>query len=172
MAKANTKRYNASWFTKTYATAVKRKGPLTKAMVEDALRRSFGNHGKAAALLGVSRVRVTQFVSQYADLAVLVENGKELSGDLGEDVILHAMKLGDSSVARWFLEKSQVGKKRGYGGSTELSFGDDDLRLLARSLGGDPEEARRFDAALDITPAQKQIAAQADDRGRDTGGGS
>jgi hypothetical protein len=168
MAKANAA-YNSAWLTKACAPPQKPKAPLTKRAVARALRRAFGNHGRAAALLGVTRQRIQQIVSSEPDLSALAEEARELHGDLGEDVVLHAMKQGDSSVARWFLEKSQIGKRRGYGSSTEINFGDEDLALLARSLGRDIEEARRFDAALDITPAQKQVAAQADDRSRDSG---
>jgi len=168
---ANTapKRYDGRWFDKANASCGSNKRKLTKAVVAKALRRVAGNHTKAAVLLGCTRSRVTQWVSANSDLAAIVEEARETCGDLGEDVVLHAMKHGDSSAARWFLEKSQIGKKRGYGSSTEINFGDEDLALLARSLGRDIEEARRFDAALDITPAQKQVAAQADDRSRDPG---
>ena len=164
------RKYQSAWLTKVNSVPLNKKVAISKPRVAMALRKAFGNHARAAAMLGLSRSRVTQIISADPELGVICEEAKEITADLGEDVVLHAMKQGDSSVARWFLEKSTVGKKRGYGGSTELSFGDDELRLLARSLGGDLEEARRFDAALDITPAQKQVAAQADDSSRDTGG--
>lgn len=124
---------------------------LNEATIEHALRKSYGILTHAAKELGVTRAAVDYHVRSSPKLKAVVAESREIIVDHAEHNVMDAVVTkGDEGLSKWVLER--LGKKRGYGNSTEHGISEDDIYAIVASFGGDLEKLKAFRAALDAPP--------------------
>lgn len=87
--------------------------------VEAALRAHGGNMSKAAEALHISRSALYRRVQLYQHLSDVLDEVRESTVDLAENVLLTALKDGNLTAAIYITKT--LGRSRGYSERTEIS---------------------------------------------------
>lgn len=112
----------------------------TLAQVEAALRKAGGNRALAAKRLGITRTSMYERVSKYPRLQQAIA---DVEAEMVGQAVGNVQKLleaEDPTTTRWFLERR--GKDLGYGNSTAVRLGDDDITNDLRNA--DPETIAKY----------------------------
>lgn len=159
--------YNSKWFDSLSETPNIGKGQtVSDVQLAVALRKTYGNRSRAAALLGVVPETVYNRVRNSPVLQRIMQEAAEQTIDLAEDVNLQAVRNGDEATAKWLLLNTRTGRERGYGEKRDLTLTPTDVAALAAAFRGDSEALGRLNTALDTSLAEEQGDAEADDSER------
>ncbi len=89
---------------------------ITVNKVIKALIKNNGYISFAAREIGCHRNTITNMMKSHPEIREIVDDKIELKLDIAEIQIENAIKSGDLSTAKWYLDR--IGKKRGYGITT------------------------------------------------------
>jgi len=114
--------------------------------IEAALCQADGQPSLAARDLGISRQAIHERIHSSPRLQQLIDEIQEQNLDCAESALAKAIRAGDGSMIRWYLDRK--GKHRGYGSKSEPVVDQERIRQFVESLGEDPKVLRTVSAAL------------------------
>jgi hypothetical protein len=123
---------------------------VTDKMVIAAIKKHAAIRSLVAIECGFSQANLSVRLKNSAKLQDAIREVEERQLDLGEGLIIEAMRNKDMATTRWFMERK--GKKRGYGNQIQASFVDAQLEAFVAALGGDPAKFRAALAQLGVDP--------------------
>lgn len=90
---------------------------LTKKLVKEALLEGSGVMWRASRIIGCNYSSLWEYMRRHSELLVYRDMVKDELLDAAEDLMLVAIKGGDTEMARFVVK--QVGHRRGYGDQVE-----------------------------------------------------
>lgn len=117
--------------------------------LKSALSKHMAIVSRSAKELGITRQTLAIRIAGSDELQRHVREVKEATLDLGESVIMQAIKKKDLPTTRWYLERQ--GKTRGYASKSEIDtrVSDEQLEAIIAAFGGDADKLRAFRSAID-----------------------
>ena len=133
---------------------------LSLAAVRAAIYDNYGNLSKSARELGCSYASLNKFMKENPDLYELKNEAYDRVSDRAESTVIQSIELGDTTSAKWWLERQAV--DRGFGTKKELT-GKDGKDLI---YGATEEERKKREALLRQEFLDKTMPVEASKDGK------
>lgn len=127
-------------------------------LLKAALLKHGGVAAWAARELGCTRQAVTNRIKTDARLRAWIEEVEQVSLDEAENCVLAAIRGGDVTTARWYLEKK--GTARGYARATiDARISEESISAIVAAFGGDVDALTEFRDSLEAPGGLHQTPA-------------